>query len=314
MEGFRSGRLAGVFQMSWTHDQNFKNLILDYPRQSLEFFAAEEAGEMTPDVRITPVRQEQLKDRLGDHFHELDTPLLTEWPGGKRKAVLFVIEEDTEPGKFSVHRTARYCLHLSEMFKTERVVPAVIFLHPGAYANSLTLGGDHKTYLFFRYIVCDLGRIPAEEYMESGNIAARLNLPNMAFHPDQKIGIYTCAQEGLVRLEKDIDKRIKYAEYIDYYAKLTEDELKHYREEYLPKSPEKEEIMGLHRMFLEEGKKEGRKEGEILMLRRQLARRFGTVPVWAEDRLKQAEDKDVEIWIDRILDAGSVEEVFRQAS
>jgi hypothetical protein len=106
-----------------THNQNFKNLILDYPRQSLEFFAAEESGEMTPDVRITPVRQEQLKDRLGDHFHELDTPLLTEWPDGKRKAVLFVIEEETDPGRFSVRRTARYCLHLSEMFKTDRVVP-----------------------------------------------------------------------------------------------------------------------------------------------------------------------------------------------
>ncbi len=61
-----------------THDQNFKNLILDYPRESLEFFAAEECGEMGSDVRITPVRQEQLKDRLGDSFHELDTPLLTE--------------------------------------------------------------------------------------------------------------------------------------------------------------------------------------------------------------------------------------------
>ncbi len=60
--------------MSRAHDRNFKNLILDYPRQSLEFFAAEEAGEMTPDVRITPVRQEHLKDRPGDHFHELDPP------------------------------------------------------------------------------------------------------------------------------------------------------------------------------------------------------------------------------------------------
>jgi hypothetical protein len=62
-------------------------------------------------------------------------------------------------------------------------------------------------------------------------------------------------------------------------------------------------------MFLE-----GRKEGEIMTITKLLGRRFGKVPVWAEDRLKQAEDKDLEIWIDRILEAGSVEEVFRQAS
>jgi len=143
--------------------------------------------------------------------------------------------------------------------------------------------------------------------MESDNIVARLNLPNMAFPPDQKLDVYASAQEGLVTLEQDINKQIKYAEFIDLYAGLDEEEMVCYREEYLPRSPKKEEIMGL----IELGKREGRKEGEARMLRRQLTRRFGKVPVWAEDRLKQAEEKDLEIWIDRILDAGSVEEIFR---
>ncbi|MQY76277.1 MAG: hypothetical protein GH155_01445 [Spirochaeta sp.] len=56
------------------HDQNFKNLILDYPVQALEFFAGEEAGSDLSEARIVPVRQEQLMER----FRELDTPLLVE--------------------------------------------------------------------------------------------------------------------------------------------------------------------------------------------------------------------------------------------
>ena len=32
------------------HDQNFKNLILDYPVQALEFFAGEEAGSDLSDI------------------------------------------------------------------------------------------------------------------------------------------------------------------------------------------------------------------------------------------------------------------------
>jgi hypothetical protein len=44
------------------HDQNFKNLILDYPRQALALFAEAEAGALSEDVRITPIRQEQLKE------------------------------------------------------------------------------------------------------------------------------------------------------------------------------------------------------------------------------------------------------------
>jgi hypothetical protein len=47
-----------------SHDQNFKNLILDYPRQALAFFAPEEARDIDASVCITPIRQEQLKNRL----------------------------------------------------------------------------------------------------------------------------------------------------------------------------------------------------------------------------------------------------------
>ena len=61
-----------------SHDQNFKNLILDYPIPAIQFFAGPEAVDITADVRVTPIRQEQLKDRLGDRFRELDIPLLVE--------------------------------------------------------------------------------------------------------------------------------------------------------------------------------------------------------------------------------------------
>ena len=57
------------------HDQNFKNLILDYPREALAFFAQQETGDDLTQARIIPIRQEQLKDRLGDRFRELDKPL-----------------------------------------------------------------------------------------------------------------------------------------------------------------------------------------------------------------------------------------------
>jgi hypothetical protein len=103
-----SQRKAAVLPMS--HDQNFKNLILDYPRQALAFFAAEEAAGLGKDVRITPLRQEQLKERLGDRFRELDVPLLVEWPDGRREALLFVIEQETQARRFEIHRLVHYCV------------------------------------------------------------------------------------------------------------------------------------------------------------------------------------------------------------
>jgi hypothetical protein len=57
-----------------SHDQNFKNLILDYPRQAVGFFAAVEAQAIDAGARILPIREEQLKERLGERFRELDVP------------------------------------------------------------------------------------------------------------------------------------------------------------------------------------------------------------------------------------------------
>lgn len=61
-----------------SHDQNFKNLIVQYPRDALKLFAPEEADVIDRWVRITPIRQEQLVEKLGSRFFELDVPLLLE--------------------------------------------------------------------------------------------------------------------------------------------------------------------------------------------------------------------------------------------
>ena len=166
-----------------SHDQNFKNLFIDYPLQALRFFAPAEAQYIDETAEITPVRQEQLQDRLGENYHELDCPLLVDWPDRQREALLFVLEEETDPKRFSIHRLAHYCLHLANMFQTDRIVPVVVFLHRGRYATELKLGSEHRTYLNFDYIACDLSRLPYQKYLHEDNIAACVDLPNRQLFP-----------------------------------------------------------------------------------------------------------------------------------
>ncbi len=203
-----------------SHDQNFKNLILDYPREAIQFAAAAEAAAIDRGARILPIRQEQLKERLGERFRELDTPLLVEWPDGRREAVVFVIEEDTQPSRFSIHRLAHYCLDLSELLGIARLVPVVIFLQPGQFPTQLRLGGDAACYLNFHYLACPLSKLRARDYLGSSNLVARLNLPNMTYAPDEKIAVYAQAVRGLITLEPDPERRIKYLDFIDIYAAL----------------------------------------------------------------------------------------------
>lgn len=53
---------------------------------------------------------------------------MVKWPEGRREALLFVLEEEIDPRRFSIRRLAHYCLDLSELLATDRAVPVVIFL------------------------------------------------------------------------------------------------------------------------------------------------------------------------------------------
>ncbi|WP_251048181.1 hypothetical protein [Halomonas sp. ISL-56] len=291
-----------------SHDQNFKNLILDYPHESLAFFAAEEAENLTPSVKITPIRQEQLKGRLGDRFHELDVPLLVEWPCGKREALLFTLEEETDPNRFSIHRLAHYTLHLSELFETERVVPVVFFLHSNQnIAESLHIKSERHSYLQFNYLHTQLSSLSAEQFFNSQNIVARLNLPNMHWADKDKIDVYANAIQGLFALEPDLEKQLKYIDFVDIYSELDEDERQAYQRRY----PQEESKMAglaerLRNEGMQQGMQQGLHEGIEGALRLQLKLKFGELPGWAEAKLRQASDEQLTHWLTRILNADSL--------
>jgi flagellar biosynthesis/type III secretory pathway protein FliH len=61
---------------------------------------------------------------------------------------------------------------------------------------------------------------------------------------------------------------------------------------------------------LQQGAQQGLRNGMVQTLRRQLVRRFGVLPEWVLTKLAEASQEDLECWIDRILEATSLEAVF----
>ncbi len=295
-----------------SHDHNFKNLILDYPHQAIAFFAAVEAQAVDAGARILPIREEQLKERLGERFRELDVPLLVEWPDGRRAALLFVLEEETDPDRFSIHRLAHYCLDLAELYATDRVVPVVIFLRPGSFPTRLVLGSETRSYLDFRYIACALKQIPARDHLDSSNLVARLNLPNMAYAPEDKLLVYAQALRGLVTLEPSPEKRLKYVDFIDIYADLDDNERQLYTQRY---PQEVTTMAGFAQRFTELGHKEGHKQGlqrgEARILTAQLRLRFGDLPAAVQQRIEAADADTLLRWSERVLTAQTLEDTLK---
>ena len=299
-----------------SHDQNFKNLIVDYPSEALAFFAPEEAPQPSDDVRIIPVREEQLQAHLSGRYRRLDVPLLAEWTDGRREAILFAVEEESDPRRFSPLRLVHYCADLAELFGTSRVVPVVVFLRPGAVRGPLALGTGRRDYLRFDYLVCALGDMPAEDWLNSDNLVARVNLPNMRLPVGGRLEAYASAVRGLLDLEPDPMRLEKYMDFIDIYTDLSDNERRRYREKH-PK--ESRMIMGLNQRAREEGRQEGRVqgrvegrvEGERAVLERMLRRRFGALPPVVGARLGGASATDLEAWADNVIDAETLNEVFQ---
>ena len=295
--------------MSTSHDQNFKNLIIDYPRQALAFFAPTEAASLPPDVKITYIRQELPKDRLGDRFFEMDVPLLVEWPNGQREALLFIVEEETKPGLFAIHRLAIYCLTLAEFSKTDRVVPVVIFLRGSKdIPHDLHLGSGQGSYLDFRYIACVLPEIPLHEHLDSDNLVARLNLVNMQYSPSERVHAYGHSIRGLMTLESNPSKHLKYMNFIDNYCTLDDTEKQRYRELY---KAEDAQMMQWTERVKNEGRQEGRLEGRLETLADLVSMRFGPMDATTQALMHAADDETLKRWTRNVLTAQTLEEVFR---
>jgi len=65
-------------------------------------------------------------------------------------------------------------------------------------------------------------------------------------------------------------------------------------------------VTSIERMGIEQGLQ----QGEVIVLKRLLTRRFGPLPAWAEQRLEQASPPELEGWADRVLEAQRLEDVF----
>jgi hypothetical protein len=81
--------------------------------------------------------------------------------------------------------------------------------------------------------------------------------------------------------------------------------------------PNVNELQEIHDMlaervktWTEEWTAQGIQQGETKLLRHLLARRFGSLPSWADERLAQASEAELEGWADRVLECRSLEDLF----
>ena len=59
-----------------------------------------------------------------------------------------------------------------------------------------------------------------------------------------------------------------------------------------------------------EGMQQGMQQGEALALQRLLSKRFGSIPAGIGARIAGASSEQIEVWLDQVLDARSLDDLF----
>jgi len=104
----------------------------------------------------------------------------------------------------------------------------------------------------------------------------------MPYPPEHKVAVYAQAVRGLIALESDPEKRLKYLDFIDIYAALEDNERARYQRDY----PQEAKTMSrFAERFREEGMQQGMQQGEALVLERLLRLKFGTLPETVQQRI-----------------------------
>ncbi len=304
------------------HDQNFKDLVLDFPQAALAFFLPQERITLDDDLIITPIRQETTRRRLRHRTLLLDVPLKVVWRDGSRPPLVVLFEFESRTSRFDPHRLHEYVAREARMEKTLRALAVVIFLHRGKISSSMTLAGDHLPGLTFSWVTWQLGAMDARDQADSPNIIARLTSVCMKRPADalSRVHVYGRAVRGLLTLTSDPGLHRKHLDFLEDYLSLDADEWRLFEQLY---DMESKHMGAFRERWLEEGRRQGIAQGieqgvaqgfaqgEQRLLARLLARKFGPLDDATENRLRNASTDEINRWTDQILIARTLDEVFR---
>jgi len=276
-----------------SHDHNFKNLLADFPKEALDRILPEATEKFGKILKIEFVRQEPKKRRLSDAHLALDMPILFSFEKGR--ILLWLLEFQEDKNRFSIHRLLKYTADETEAYPEATVIPTVLFTDRKKWnkkkdvTRNLNIEFGGRTFLHFEYVFIKLFDMNARDYYHYDNPLIKILLPKMNYDPEERAEVIRQALLGLYRLVTPM-LFDKYADFIDVYAGIREEERESICQEINDK---KEETAMLVQYFRDKFSQEGRQEGLSESLRVFLEEKFGTNALkLLENRIKDITDTE----------------------
>ena len=204
-------------------------------------------------------------------------------------------------------RMIEYCLGIQRLFGQ---FPRQILLYVGEapmHMQNELRGPD----LSFQYGLIDIRTLDGDRLLESEGVGDNV-IAILAQLRDDKKAVHKIVERiaGLAIAERETAlAQLMILAGLRHLAGTVEQEARN-----MPIDLDIRDHEVLGPMFIkaeQKGRQEGLQAGELTVLRRQIEKRFGALPSWAGEKLAAMPASELETLSERVLDAGSVDELLK---
>ncbi len=313
------------------HDRFLKLLLSDPER------AAYLLRERLP-VEISELLSDELPELVGGSFvdQELqeyltDRLFRVKSVHGQEAFLYALIDHKSYPDRFVAWQLLRYMVRALEQWERENpewnrlppIVPLVVYHGadtwriPNNYLALVDAPTGWRPYLLdFQFSLFDLGHVENHKLSKQPYLRAWLLAAKYATRDGKQLEIKDLLIEVLAEVPDD-DFMLIMRYVVETYRRYDEEDVREIIRRVRP--GEEEKMMSQFAQSVAQSVIENtnpkwaqmvRQEGEARILTRQLQRRFGTVPDWANEKIAKADLSSLEEWSLRIFDAQSLDDVF----
>jgi hypothetical protein len=200
-------------------------------------------------------------------------------------------------------RMIEYCLGVKRLFGQ---FPRQVLLYVGEAPMRME-SELHGPDLSFEYRLIDIRTVNGDRLLESEDVGDNV-IAILAQLRDDKEAVHKIVERiaGLAAAERETAlAQLTILAGLRHLSKTVEQETRK-----MPIDLDIREHETLGPLFIEAEQK-GRHEGELAVLRRLIAKRFGALPKWAGERLAAMSASELEDLSERVLDAKNVEELLK---
>jgi hypothetical protein len=285
------------------HDQLFKELLTTFFVEFLDLFFPS-ILEYLDIESVQFVDKELFTDVVRGEKNILDIVALAKFQEQDYSFLIHLENQAYNDTEFNRRMFRYFC---SLFLKYDRpIYPIAIFSYDSPKRldkSNFVIDFPDEQVLNFDYKIVQLNSLNWRNFLQQKNPIAAALMSKMKIDPKERPIVKAQCLRLLVTLKLDPAKMQLISGFVDTYLRLNSDEEALFQSQLgTMETREQEQIMQITTSWKEEGRVEGKKDGQVATILRLLNRKLGNLPEKIVTRIKSLESSQLDVLTEDLLD------------